>query len=113
MSAWIPPSAVVLCVCATGCDMVPPVKMVKRTAFPEPIPVRNALADVCNVHISVTKCEPLWRPVPQWCAAWSNTLNNTDLVLLHPPFSGEPQQSHDVCVDSPLRCGALRVRYRL
>ena len=91
MSAWIPPCAVVLCVCATSCDMVPPVKMVNQTAFPEPIPVWNALADVCNVHFSVTKCEPLWRPVPQWCAAWNNILNSTNLVLLHPSSSGEPQ----------------------
>ena len=63
MSAWIPPCAVVLSVCVYGCDMVPPVKMVNQTADPEPIPVWNALVEACNALFSVTKCEPLWRPV--------------------------------------------------
>ena len=91
MSAWIPPCAVVLCVCATGCDMVPPVKMVSQTTLSEPIPIRNATVEAYNACISVAKCEPLWKLVSQWCAAWNNDLNSTCLTLLDPSFSGEHQ----------------------
>ena len=90
MSAWIL-CAVALCVCASGCDMVPPVKMVNQTSFSEPIPVRKTTVEACNACISVAKCEPLWKLVSQWCAAWNNTLDNTDLVPVHPSFSEETQ----------------------
>ena len=82
--------AVALCVCASGCDMVPPVKMVNQTTLSEPIPVRKTAVEACNACITVAKCEPLWKLVSQWCAAWNNTINNTNLTLLHPFFSGEP-----------------------
>ena len=90
MSAWIL-SAVALCVCASGCDMVPPVKMVNQTTFPEPIPVRKTTVEACNACISVATCELLWQLVSQWCAAWNNDLNSTCLILVDPSFSGELQ----------------------
>ena len=85
--------AVALCVCASGCDMVPPVKMVNQTSFLEPIPVRKTTVEACNACFSVAKCEPLWKLVSQWCAAWNNNLNSTYLTLLDPSFNGERQSS--------------------
>ena len=45
--------AVALCVCASGCDMVPPVKMVDQTTLSEPIPVRKTTGEACNACVSV------------------------------------------------------------
>ena len=83
--------AVALCVCASSCDMVPPVKMVVQTAHREPIPVRIAPVEAGNACISVAKCKPLWKLVSQWCVAWNNIFHYTNLMLIHPLTHGEDQ----------------------
>ena len=84
-------AALTLCGFATGCDMVPPGKMVVQTARREPIPVRDAPKIACNVQFSVAKCKPLWKLVSQWCVAWNNIFHYTKLMLIHPLTHGENQ----------------------